>query len=122
MRFSRFLACDFDFEAWTLELLWMLDVGIWSLLNRRRLHPGPEHLSHTPPLGDAASRRERRFRIEDFADRPYARLIQVLSESRKKFAGFLRIVRMNFQPRINEWPDQPRPNRSLMISRIAGAE
>ena len=42
-------------------------------------------------------------------------------ESFKKFAAGGTIVRMNFEPRVDEWPDQPGPDRALMIRAVAGA-
>ena len=35
----------------------------------------------------------------------------------EEFARGLSFLRMHFQPRVDERPDQPRPNRSLMVSR-----
>src|SRR5437868_3773107 len=40
-------------------------------------------------------------------------------ESFKKLTRRRAIVRMNFQPRVDEWPDQPGPNRALVICAVA---
>src|SRR4029077_16505710 len=49
-------------------------------------------------------------------------IAQVHRERFKKFSSGRTIMRMNFQPSVDEWPDQPGPNRTLMISAVARSE
>src|SRR5215208_3960259 len=81
-----------------------------------------QHLSHTPRLRDTASGRKRGLSIEHFADRADARLVQMWNKPVQQTPCSRAIFRMHFQPRFDERSDQPRPNRSLVISRVARAK
>src|SRR6476469_4532507 len=87
-----------------------------------RLSPRPaaQHLRHAPGLSNAAARCMRPLSIEDFTDRADPRFIEMGGKPVQKRARLLKLVRMNFQPGINEWSDQPGPDRSLVIGRVAG--
>src|SRR6267143_5009251 len=87
-----------------------------------RLGPGAQNFRHTPRLRDAAAGQVRLTRVKDFTDRADAVIAQMDRESLKKFAPGRAIERVNFQPGVDEWPDQPGPDRALMIRAVAGAQ
>src|SRR5438105_3631749 len=88
----------------------------------RGLDPAAQHFSDTPCLGNTAARRERRFGIENLTDRSDAGFVQVRPKADQKVARAGAIVQVDLEPGINERPDQPGPDGSLMISRIASPE
>src|SRR2546423_1794931 len=61
-------------------------------------------------------------RVEHFADRAEAVVVHALRESREELSRRRVFPRMHFQPGVDEWADQPRPDCALMISAIAGAQ
>src|SRR6266481_127541 len=79
-----------------------------------------EHFRDAPCLGDAAARRERWLRIEDFADRADAGFgemrLKAVEEMPRRFA----IIGVDLEPGIDERTNQPGPHRSLVIGGIAG--
>src|SRR5207302_9092895 len=84
-----------------------------------RFQPGAQYFRYAPRLCDATAGHVWFTRVKDLADRTDAVVAQMDWESLKKFARRRPIVRMNFEPSVDEWPDQPGPNRSLMIGAIA---
>ena len=84
--------------------------------------PAPQDFGHAPGLRDASARCEGRFGVENFADGSDASLSQMRLEAVQEFAGAFQIAGMNFEPGIDERPDQPGPHRPLMIGGVAGAE
>src|SRR5687768_12848002 len=78
----------------------------------------PQNLGHAPRLRDAATRRERRLRIEDLADRSDAAFVQMRNESVEEPPGLRAFVGMYFEPCIHERPDQPGPDGALMIGGV----
>src|SRR5207244_5495196 len=86
------------------------------------LRPGAQHFGNTPGLRNAATRVVRFPGIEHFANGADARFVQMLGKPHEKFTRRGSIVRMHFQPCVDEWPDQPRPNRALMIGAVPRAE
>src|SRR5437867_6259203 len=94
----------------------------WLLSAPRELHPHAQYFSDAPRLGDTAARRVRRFRVEDFADRSDARLIQMGHEAVEHALRAGPVVRIDLQPRIDERSGEPRPDGPLVIRGIARAE
>src|SRR5438477_7742883 len=87
-----------------------------------RFCPRSQDFRDTPGLSDAAPGHMRLARIKNFADRSNAVIAQVHRERFKKFSSGRTIMRINFQPSVDEGPDQPGPNRTLMISAVARSE
>src|SRR5437588_276023 len=81
-----------------------------------------KNLGHAPRLCGAAARVIRRLGVEDLADRADAGVGQVWFESIEKAQSAGAVGRMDFEPRVDERSDQPRPDRALMIGGIACAE
>ena len=81
-------------------------------------HPGAQHFRYAPGLRDAAAGIMRFAGVEHFADGADAVVVEMLGETLEKFSRF-GFIRMNFQPSVDEWPDQPCPNGALMISAVA---
>src|SRR6476661_6770033 len=77
-------------------------------------YPGPEHFSHAPRLGNTAAGCEGRFRVEHFADRADARLVEVRHEAVERVARAGEIVGIDLQPRVDERTDQPPPDSALV--------
>src|SRR5262245_39237232 len=95
-------------------------VGASTSLNLRvRLDPASQELRHAPGLGTAAPRRKGHFGIEDFADRPETRLVQMSRQSIEKPSRGRHVVRIGFDPGIDKWTDEPGPYGPLMIGRVA---
>ncbi len=69
-----------------------------------------------------AARHVRFARVEHFTDRADSGIVQMFRKTLEEFARGRSIVRMHFQPGIDERADQPRPNRSLMVSAVARTE
>ena len=84
-----------------------------------RFQPGAQHFRYTPRLRYAAAGQVGLARVEDFADRANAVVAQMDRESFKKFARSRAIVRMQFEPRVNKWANEPGPNRALVICAVA---
>src|SRR6185503_20208813 len=68
------------------------------------LQPRPEHLRDAPRLGDAAARREGLLGVEDFADRPDARLHLVMLEAGEAFARTGQVARIDPQIGVDVRP------------------
>src|SRR6266571_9514253 len=86
------------------------------------LYPAPQHFSDAPRLRDATAGQVRFVRIKNFADCAKSIIAQVDRESFEKFTGASLVVRVNFQPGVDERSDQPCPDRALVISAVARAE
>src|SRR4029077_14333954 len=86
------------------------------------LRPSAQNFRDAPCLRDAAAGHVRLPRVKNFADRHDAVVAQVHGKGFKKFSRGGSIVRMNFQPRIDERPDQPGPNRALVIRTLSGTK
>ena len=93
-----------------------------SSLIRGGLHKAAQHFRDTPRLGDAAARRERWLRIEDFADRADAGFSEMRLKAVEKPSRHRAIIGVNPEPSINEWANQPSPHGSLVIGCIASAQ
>src|ERR1051325_3109696 len=87
-----------------------------------RLHPGAQDFSDAPGLGDAAAGHVRFASVEHVADRAEAVVAQMSLENFEKFSRGRFVVWMNFQPGVDEWADEPGPNRALVISAVARAQ
>src|SRR5438132_8530458 len=83
------------------------------------LHPASQHLGNAPRLSYTSARQEWRLGIKDLADRPDARFIEVRQKSFEKTARSHAIIRIDFQPCINKWGNEPAPDCALMICRVA---
>src|SRR5262249_37090259 len=83
------------------------------------LDPASKNFSNAPGLRDAASRAEWRLGVKDLAYRSDPCRAQRGIETCKEGSGFSEIARMDSQPRIYERPDEPGPDRALMVSGIA---
>src|SRR5438067_6230399 len=88
----------------------------------RRLHPAPQHFSDAPRLRDATAGQVWFVRIINFADCAQPVVAQMDRERFQKFTGAPLVIRVNFQPGVDEGSDQPGPNCSLMISTITRAQ
>src|SRR5205085_892212 len=88
------------------------------LQNSCRFQPAPQNFGDAPSLGDAAAGRVRFARVEDFTDRPDPVFVHAFGKPLEKFSGPGFLGRMHFQPGVDERPDQPGPDRSLMIAPI----
>ena len=88
----------------------------------RRLYPAPQHFSDAPRLRDATAGQVRFVRIKNFGDCPKSIIAQVDWESFEKSTGASLVIRVNFQPRVDEGPDQPGPYCPLMVSTITRAK
>src|SRR5439155_16866718 len=88
----------------------------------RELDPGSQYFGDAPRLSDTAARRERRFRVENFADRPDARIVHVRHEPVEHALGANEVIRIHLQPGVDERADETDPDRALVIRRIARAE
>src|SRR5580692_12647325 len=79
-------------------------------------------LGNAPCLSYAGAWSVRLFRVENLADGADACLSQTGFERREKAARFLPTLWMNLQPCIDKRPDEPCPNSTLMVSRVARAQ
>src|SRR5262249_6495700 len=84
--------------------------------------PRAQHLSDAPRLRDAAAGREWRLRVEHFADRSDARIVEVRQKTLERGARAREIVGIDLQPCIDERTGEPRPHRPLVIGGVARAE
>src|SRR5688572_29855598 len=91
----------------------------FSAGSRSDQRPTAQHFGHAPRLSNAAAGRIRRFGVENFADRTDASLVKMSHEAFEECANRVAIVRMSAMPRVNQWADQPSPDGSLMIGRVA---
>ena len=91
---------------------------------RLSLAPTPKHLGDAPRLCHATPRRVWRFGIEDLADGSETRVLgaKLSYASSEEFARAVEIVRMDSEPRVDKRSDQPRPNGTLVIRRVAGTQ
>src|SRR6185312_10027983 len=83
------------------------------------IRPGAEHLGHAPGLGNAGARDVRFLAVEDFADRSDTRFAEMRRKCAQKLARFSVLAGMELQPRVDIWPNQPSPYRTLMIRGIS---
>src|SRR5882762_11001127 len=81
-----------------------------------------EHFRDAPCQGDAAARRERRLRIEDFADRTDAGFSEMRLKAVEEMPSRRTIIGVNHEPSIDERDDQGSQHRALVIDGIAGAQ
>src|SRR5688572_5014595 len=88
----------------------------------RGLGPAAQGFGDAPGLGDAAAGGVGLAGVEDFADGADARLAEVIDETLQQFASAGEIVGMQLEPGVDVRPDQPAPNRSLMIGGVAGPQ
>src|SRR5262249_23677218 len=72
-----------------------------------------------PRLGYAAARGERRVGVEDLANRSNAGVIEMRSKSSDGLHRACAVVWKDSQPGIDERPNQPGPDRTLMVRRVA---
>ncbi len=87
--------------------------------SRARFDPATQDFRHAPGLRDTAAGVVRLARVKHFADRAEAIVIEVNRKHFEKFARTFFVIRVHLQPGVDEWPDQPGPNRALMVSAIA---
>src|SRR5665213_2796353 len=82
------------------------------------LLPCAKHLCHAPRLGYSAARREGRLAFGNFTHRSQAVSKQVMRHWLDEGEGELRVV---IDPQMREYkrPQQPRPNRPLVICSVA---
>src|SRR5687767_3018183 len=75
----------------------------------------PEDFRDAPRLRDAATGHTRRLGIEDLAERSHTSFAEVPVEPFEQPPCPVAVVGMNLQPRVDEGPDQPRPDGALVI-------
>src|SRR4051812_11786581 len=82
------------------------------------LQPGTQYFGDTPCLRHTPPWTMRRFGVEDLTDAAHPSVAQMIWKS---FQEFTRVagVGMYFQPCVHEMPDEPWPDRALVICRIA---
>src|SRR3954470_11910497 len=85
----------------------------------RRLQPAPEHFGHAPRLSDAAAGGVGLPRVEHFADCAQAVLAHAFGKTFEELPSVGIFARMHFEPRVDERPDEPGPDRTLVIRSIA---
>src|SRR5579885_3320170 len=85
-------------------------------------HPTPQHFRDAPRLCDASARLVRLRRIEDLADRAEAERIQRRDAAVEIAARAGEIIGMELEPGVDPRTDQPRPDRALMVRRVARPE
>src|ERR1700685_4841466 len=90
--------------------------------NSTGLDEAAQDFRHAPGLRATAARREGWFRIEDFADGADASLPQMRPEPFEEAARSFEIVRVHFNPRIDERANEPSPDGALVIGGIARAQ
>ena len=81
--------------------------------------PASQDFRDAPCLCDTAARSIWRFGVEDLANRAHARLAQMGLEAIQEFPDALDVLRMYFEPSVDEWTNEPSPHRPLVISRIS---
>src|SRR5262245_30637911 len=81
-----------------------------------------QHFSDAPCLRHAATRHERRAPVEDLADRPDARVIEMAGESLQQQQRIVFAPGVHAQPGVDVWANQPRPHGPLVIGGIARAQ
>src|SRR3954466_13088835 len=96
----------------------MSTIMIRSRNSSRRLQPAAQHLGHAPGLRDATARRVRLARVEHFADRADPVLVHAFGKPLEEFARVGVLAWMDFEPRVDERPDEPGPDRALMVSAV----
>src|SRR4051812_45556142 len=84
-----------------------------------RLHPAAQHFRHAPGLRDATPGMVRLAGVKYFADRADAIFVHAFGKSLQELAGLPVLAGMDLEPGIDERPDQPRPDRSLVVGAIA---
>src|SRR5213593_528927 len=86
------------------------------------LHPCAERFGNAPRLRDTAARRKRPCCVEDLADRADARFVEVRYEAFEHALRAGHIGWIDFQPGVDERSHEPRPDRSLVVRGVAGAQ
>src|SRR5262245_20959908 len=87
-----------------------------------QLGPYAEHLGHAPCLGDAPAGGVGTLGVEHLADRPDARLVQMLDEPVERAPRLVDAVRIHLQPAVDVRAHEPAPYRALMVGGVARAE
>src|SRR5258708_39074021 len=93
-----------------------------SRLESSRLHPAAEDLGDAPRLRDAPARRVRLRRVEDLGDRSDAIFAEVLDEAVEVAPRTDAVVWVELEPGVDPGPDEPCPDRALMVRRVARAQ
>src|SRR5262252_9766319 len=96
--------------------------GIKRMSPLRGFHVAPQNLRDAPGLSHAAARRVMALGVEDLADRTDTGLAEALLETVKKSARAPVLAGIHSEPGVDERPDQPCPDRPLVISRVARAQ
>jgi hypothetical protein len=78
----------------------------------RGLDQGAQHFGDAPGLGDAAARGERRFGIENLADRADASLAEMGLEGVEEMPRRLALFGVDLEPGVDKRADQPGPYRT----------
>ena len=81
-----------------------------------------QHFRHTPGLRDAAPWGERRFSVEDLANRADAGFGEMRFKAIEKSPCCRAIIGIDPEPGIDERADQPSPHSALVIGCIASAQ
>src|SRR6185369_13208965 len=87
-----------------------------------RLHPATQDLGHAPRLRNASTRRVRLDGVEDLTDRAEAEVVECRDTAIEKAPRARGILRMHLEPRVDPGADEPRPDRALMVRRVARAQ
>src|SRR5207237_8082451 len=85
-------------------------------------HSRAQHFCDGPVLRDGTSRSLRFAGIEHFADRADAVLVHALGKTFEELQRIWLLFRMHFEPRVDERPDEPGPDRALVIRAVPGPE
>ena len=83
------------------------------------VQPCAQNFGDAPCLRDAAARGERRFRVENLVDGSDAALVQVVAETVQATARPGAVLRIYFEPGVDERPNEPGPDGALVVGRIA---
>src|SRR6476661_7308354 len=86
---------------------------------RPELADHAKDFGHTPGLGNTAARWVRRIGVEDLADAADAGIIEVRTKTTDGVASASGVFGKHLEPRIDERPDEPGPDRALVVRRIA---
>src|SRR5580704_8406982 len=83
------------------------------------LDPAAQHFGNAPGLGNAATWSVGRLSVEDLADGSDASVRQMALETIEKLARAFEIAGTNLEPGVDKRPDEPRPDRALVIGAVA---
>src|ERR1700683_3751052 len=104
--------------SWAFLRAYMRSFNAGRRRTPRELVPGLQCLRNTPGLCKATARRMRRIAVKDLGYAAEAAFAQMRRQVREQSECKVDVV-MDTIMGEGEWPEQPRPDRSLVISGIA---